>query len=309
MMCKSPVDEFVKIHGEEKLSDEEVMYDFIFKNIQRIFQTIQPKGAGKGLLEAMEESKYSTWSVYKREDMEDILCYKGRMVRFYSKNLHNDIDGGLVISRELGSLWTDIVWTGIADEGGVKLKGGKKPEKLLRRIIEMSTEPGDLVLDFFSGSGTTAAVAHKMKRQHISIEQLDYQENDTVQRLKNVINGDTSGISRAVNWKGGGSFVYIELMKLNDKFIDLLAEADSFEKIKKIWNKLVQTGFINYQVDPNLVNLESEVFKKLDLNSQKRLIFETLDKNQLYVNLSEINDVDYGVSELDKKLNKEFYGQ
>ena len=302
-------DEFVKVYGEEKLEDEQALYDFTFNNIRRIFRVIEPKGAGKGLLEAMAKSKYSTWAVYEREDNDDILCYKGQMVRFYSKNLHKDIDGNLVISRELGSLWSDVDWTGIASEGGVKLKGGKKPEKLLRRIIEMATEPGDLVLDFFSGSGTTAAVAHKMKRQYIAIEQLDYQNNDTVQRLKNVIHGDRTGISRHVRWKGGGSFIYMELMKLNDTFINLLAEAHSFEKIKEIWNKIIQNGFINYQVDPDLVNLDSESFKKLDIDSQKRLIFETLDKNQLYVNFSEINDLDYGISEFDKKLNKEFYGR
>ena len=303
------IDEFVKKYGEEKLKDEQALYDFTFQNIERIFRLIQPKGAGMGLLEAMEKSKDSTWSVYKREGKEDILCYKGQMVRFYSKNLRKDIDGNLVISRELGSLWTDIVWTGIANEGGVKLKGGKKPEKLLRRIIEMATEPGDLVLDFFSGSGTTAAVAHKMGRQYIAIEQLDYQENDTMQRLKNVINGDTTGISKSVGWKGGGSFIYMELMKLNDIFIKLLAEANSFVKIKEIWNKIIQNGFINYQVDPSLVNLDSEVFKKLSIDSQKHLIFETLDKNQLYVNLSELDDEDYNISEFDKKLNKEFYGR
>ncbi len=301
------IDEFVKVYGEEKLKDEQALYDFTFENIQRIFRTIQPKDAGEGLLEAMAKSKDSTWAVYEREGNDDIICYKGEMVRFYSKNLRKDIDGNLVISRELGSLWTDIVWTGIANEGGVKLKGGKKPEKLLRRIIEMATEPGDLVLDFFSGSGTTAAVAHKMKRQYIAIEQLDYQNNDTVQRLKNVIHGDRTGISGFVGWEGGGSFIYMELMKLNDKFVNLLAEANSFEKIKEIWNKIIQNGFINYQVDPSLVDLDSEVFKKLDIDSQKRLILETLDKNQLYVNLSEIDDVDYSISEFDKKLNKEFY--
>jgi adenine-specific DNA-methyltransferase len=148
-----------------------------------------------------------------------------------------------------------------------------------------------------------------MKRQYIAIEQLDYQNNDTVQRIKNVIHGDRTGISRYVGWKGGGSFIYMELMKLNDTFINLLAEAHSFEKIKEIWNKIIQNGFINYQVDPDLVNLDSESFKKLDIDSQKRLIFETLDKNQLYVNFSEINDLDYGISEFDKKLNKEFYGR
>jgi len=300
-------EEFVKIHGEEKLNDEEVMYDFVFKNIQRIFQTIQPKGAGKGLLEAMEESKNSTWSVYKRESKEDILCYKGRMVRFYSKNLHQDIDGNLVISRELGSLWTDIVWTGIADEGGVKLKGGKKPEKLLRRIIEMSTEPGDLVLDFFSGSGTTAAVAHKMGRRYIAVEQLDYGENDTVERLKNVINGDKSGISKVVNWKGGGSFVYAELLELNQKFIEKLQKVSTVNEMLDLYDDISNNAFLNYQIDKaDLLSSQVE-FSKLSLEEEKPILLDVLDLNHIYVNLDEIDDKEYGVSENIKKFNQEFY--
>ena len=173
----------------------------------------------------------------------------------------------------------------------------------------MATDPGDIVLDFYSGSGTTAAVAHKMKRQYIAVEQLDYGENDTLQRLKNVIHGDTTGISNDVGWKGGGSFVYMELMKLNAKFVDWLKEAESFESVKEIWEKIKESGFINYQVDKNEVDLESEDFRKLDLKTQKRLILEILDKNQLYVNFSEINDVYYNVSEREIKLNKEMYGE
>ena len=85
---------------------------------------------------------------------------------------------------------------------------GQKPELLIERIIQLSTEENDLILDFFMGSGTTCAVAHKMGRKYIGIEQLDYSENHSVVRLKNVIKGDQIGISKAVGWKGGGDFVY-----------------------------------------------------------------------------------------------------
>jgi adenine-specific DNA-methyltransferase len=299
--------EFSKQFIDPSVKDENQFYDFVFRNAGRIFETINPKFPGNDLKEAMIKSIENTWTVYKREKLDDIYCYKGRMVRFYSKNIHTDINGEEVLSKELGSLWTDIAWTGIAKEGGVKLKSGKKPEKLLRRIIEMATEPGDIVLDFYSGSGTTAAVAHKMKRQYIAVEQLDYGENDTLQRLKNVIHGDATGISNDVGWTGGGSFIYMELMKLNAKFVDWLKEAESFEIVKEIWGKIKENGFINYQVDKNDVDLESEDFRKLNLDTQKRLILEILDKNQLYVNFSEINDVYYNVSEGEIKLNKEMY--
>jgi len=84
----------------------------------------------------------------------------------------------------------------------------------------MATSENDIVMDFFLGSGTTAAVSHKMGRKYIGIEQLDYGENDSVVRLKNVINGDKTGIAKYINWNGGGSFIYAELKKWNQTYID-----------------------------------------------------------------------------------------
>lgn len=301
------MDEFIKQYGEENKDNEELLYKFVFENIDRIFQTIYPKGPGEGLKKAMEESRENTWAVYRRKGKEDILCYKGRMVRFYSKNLKRDINGNIIIGTELGSLWTDIAWQGIAPEGGVKLKHGKKPEKLLRRIIYMFTEPGDIVLDFFMGSGTTCAVAHKMGRQYIGVEQLDYGKNSAVVRLKNVINGDKTGISKEVNWQGGGDFVYMELMKLNEAFVEKIRDAETTDELLNIWEEMKYNGFLSYRVDPKLFDENMEEFKVLNLEEQKKLLLETLDYNDLYVNYSEIDDAIYGVSEEDKKLNKDFY--
>lgn len=302
------MDEFVKEYGKENEDEEELLYDFVFNNIERIFRIISPKAPGKGLRNAMEKSKKDTWAVYKRSEKEDILCYSGGMVRFYSKNLEEDINGDKIIGRELGSLWTDISWTGIAPEGGVKLKAGKKPEKLLRRIIHMATEPGDIVLDFFLGSGTTAAVAHKMGRRYIGIEQLDYGKNDSVVRLRNVINGDQTGISKDVNWNGGGSFVYCELLKWNQEFLDKARKAKSKKELMEIWKEMKEKAFLSYKVDPKAVDENAGQFDDLSLRDQKRFLTECLDKNQLYVNLSEIDDEQYGVSEDDKRLNRQFYG-
>jgi len=190
----------------------------------------------------------------------------------------------------------------------VSLPAGKKPEFLLYRIIEMSTEPGDIVLDFFLGSGTTAAVVHKMGRQYIGIEQLDYGENSAIVRLKNVINGDRSGISKLANWHGGGDFIYMELMKLNEHFIEKIQDAKDKETLLSIWEEMKLNGFLSYRVDPKLFDENIEEFKGLSIDEQKRLLLETLDKNYLYVNYSEIDDEEYGVSEEDKKLNKKFYG-
>ena len=103
-----------------------------------------------------------------------------------------------------------------------------KPEALLKRIIEISTKEGDLIMDFFAGSGTTLAVAHKMKRRWIGIEQMDYIESITKERLKKVIAGEQGGVSKALNWQGGGSFVYLELMPLNAVYKNKILRNSSF---------------------------------------------------------------------------------
>jgi adenine-specific DNA-methyltransferase len=110
-----------------------------------------------------------------------------------------------------GDFWQDIKTTGLGDEGGVDFTNGKKPEALLRRIIGMTTEPGDWVLDAFAGSGTTGAVAHKMKRQWIMIEFGDQCQTHILPRLRSVVDAsDTSGVSRILDWKGGGGFRYFQ---------------------------------------------------------------------------------------------------
>ena len=177
----------------------------------------------------------------------------------------------------------------------------------IKKIIEIATKPGDIVLDFFMGTGTTCAVAHKMGRQYIGIEQLDYEENSAVIRLKNVINGDQTGISKEVNWQGGGDFIYMELMKLNETFIEKIRDTKTTEKLLNIWEDMKHSGFLSYRVDPRLFDENIEEFKALDLDEQKKLLLEMLDYNDLYVNYSEIDDAIYNISEMDKKLNKEFY--
>lgn len=89
--------------------------------------------------------------------------------------------------------------------------GSPKPELLMKTLLEITTKPGDLVLDFFLGSGTTCAVAHKMNRQYIGVEQMDFINNIIVPRLQKVIAGEQGGISKVVNWKSGGAFNYMEL--------------------------------------------------------------------------------------------------
>jgi len=253
------------------------------------------------------KSKNVSKKIFKIErNGETIFVRDGRQMYFYSSKV-KDLNGEITPAKPLTNLWTDIPYNGIGKEGGVRLKNGKKPEKLLKRIIDISTKKNDIVLDFHLGSGTSAAVSHKMNRQYIGIEQLDYPGNDSIIRLKNVINGDSTGISEKVNWKGGGEFIYLELKKFNEAFIEKIEEAKDTKTLFKIWEEMKDRSFLNYNVDLKKQEENIEEFKLLSLKEQKKLLLELLDKNQLYVNLSSMNDKDFKVTEDERKVTKDFY--
>lgn len=185
--------------------------------------------------------------------------------------------------------------------------GYAKPENLVKTIMEVTTCEGDLVMDFFSGSGTTAAVAHKMGRRYIGCEQIDNQIELNKKRLFQVIEGEQGGVSKAVGWQGGDSFVYCELAKANDKFADEIEQAETSEQLKDIWGRMKATDYLNYKVDIKEVDANAESFDGLSLEDQKRFLIECLDKNLLYVALSDIDSNEYGVTEEDRRLTREFY--
>ncbi len=205
---------------------------------------------------------------------------------------------------------------------GSDLFGTPKPERLAQRIIHIATNPGDCVLDFFAGSATTAAVAHKMGRQFITVEQMDYTPTITVERLRKVVgqkvqkNGkmfeeiefDRGGISEEVGWQGGGSFIYCELMQWNQQYIDQIESASTPGELQSIWQEMQEKAFLSYRLDVKQFDEHASDFAALSLDDQKKFLLESLDKNQLYVNLSEMDDVTYSVSEEDKTLNRKFYG-
>lgn len=193
----------------------------------------------------------------------------------------------------------------INDENGENFKG-QKPEELLKRIIESSTQENDLVLDFFAGSGTTLAVAHKMKRKWIGIEQMDYIETITKERLKKVIGGEQGGISKAINWQGGGNFVYAELMSLNAIYKEKIQNLNDEKELDNIYQKLKTKAFLDYRVDINEI-LKDKEFENLDLESKKEILKFVLDSNMDYVLYDDIKDEDYTISSEVAELNKIFY--
>lgn len=189
---------------------------------------------------------------------------------------------------------------------GEAVFGTPKPEKLIQRIIQLSSEEGDTILDFFMGSGTTQAVAHKMKRKYIGIEQMEYIESVSVERMKKVIAGEQGGISEDMNWQGGGEFVYCELKNNAQTFKDNIIAAQSTEDLSQLLNIAKKSSFLSYRLDPR--KLKEKEFLELSFAEQKQLLLEIIDQNNLYVNFSDIDDDTYGILEDEKKLNKEFYG-
>ncbi|MFO7745501.1 MAG: site-specific DNA-methyltransferase [Psychroflexus sp.] len=307
---------------KEGLTEKEVYY----KYYEKIFQTAMPQSSIRPRvmeevnkrniehdffsIEYIPKTGKNKGSVYEQ-------FYKGNSFRLLAwlKDVVEFKDDELCKKDLLGTYWDYVKDTkNLSKEGQVILNNGKKPELLLKNIIECSTVENDIVLDMFLGSGTTAAVAHKMGRQYIGIEQLEYGDNDSITRLKNVINGDQSGISKAVNWKGGSDFIYCELMKYNEAFVDKIKKCSSQMNMIKIWKEIAENSFLNWYVNPEIPEEAVRDFEEIGksengIEKQKKLLMELLNKNQLYVNLSEINDRDFGVSEEDKKLNKFFYGE
>lgn len=182
-----------------------------------------------------------------------------------------------------------------------------KPEKLIQQILKIGSNEEDIVLDFFMGSGTTQAVAHKMNRQYIGIEQMDYINTVSVPRLEKVIEGEQGGISKEVDWEGGGSFVYAELATLNDEYVQDVQASKSEEELEIVLSTMKERAYLNFKVDLEKVSLEEEGYKKLTLEEKKEVLIQVLDMNQLYLSYSEMEDEQYEILEDVKAFNHSFY--
>lgn len=168
----------------------------------------------------------------------------------------------------------------------------------------VANDKNAIILDFFAGSGTTAHAVLELNkedggnRRFIICEQMHYVETVTKQRVWQVIKNNKQD-----------SFVYCELMEWNEAYVSRIHKAKTSQELLSLWEEMQDKAFISYKVDPKSINENIKDFKELSLDEQKRLLIEDLDKNQLYVNYSEIEDADYKVSETDKKLNRMFYGE
>ena len=240
-----------------------------------------------------------------------IFYYAKQKINVFFNKLTFEVKqpSGDISNKPYKDVWTDIKnFSGFLGARDLKIDfNTRKPEHLIKRILLASSNPNDIVLDYHIGSGTTCAVAHKMGRQYIGVEQMEYVDGIVISRLKDVIMGEKEGISKEENWKGGGDFVYMELAKWNEEWIEKIRKAKTGKELAKLWGAMKETAFLSYKVDPKTVDASTKDFAGLSTANQKKFLIECLDKNQLYVNLSEIEDKEYEVSKEDKALNKNFY--
>ncbi|MBK9292470.1 MAG: hypothetical protein IPM52_12710 [Bacteroidetes bacterium] len=187
-------------------------------------------------------------------------------------------------------------WWKMAVAARIRVDGKKrtgylteKPYKLIERIIKAHSNKNDVILDFFAGSGTTGFVSNYLERQFILIEQLENTHSIIKDRFNQI------------------DYSYFELKEYNNTFINLIQEAKNTETLLQIWEQMKAKSFLNYNVDIKKQEEHIEEFKALSLAQQKQHLCEILDKNQLYVNLSSLNDADFACTEEEKKVTQDFY--
>ena len=207
----------IAIKAARKLvkDDPNEMDQFVLDNASSVIQPARPdyNNVGQDTRDAIDKSLERPEEIFRviREGYSDIYLKDGQRILFYSDKI-KIVDGQSISGEPLTTLWDDILSNNIHKEGGIEFPKGKKPEALIKRCFELATKSGDLVMDSFAGSGTTAAVALKMQLRWITIEMGEHAKSHTAPRLKSVVEGtDPSGISIDVGWKGGSGFRFCTL--------------------------------------------------------------------------------------------------
>lgn len=235
---------------------------------------------------------------------ENLIVKKGNSLyqKYYEEKAKN--------SRKTTTTWWDNGFLTSSATGELKTLmesenpfSNPKNINLLKHIVDLWVrEKDDIVLDFFAGSSTTAQAVLDLNkedggtRQFILCEQMEYVENVTTERIKKVIEKNQQG-----------SFIYFELKKYNEIFIEQIQEANTSEELLEIWEAMKERSFLNYNIDIKAQDNHIEEFKSLSIEQKKQHLVQLLDKNQLYVPFSAMNDVTYGVTEDEKNLTKAFY--
>ena len=290
-----------------KKNDIENNLQFLYDNAWRIFRTVSmPSQNNKKIaLESRDKLNQTLFPIITPQN--EMYLIKGDFDESVTKPRMKIIFANNYLMVNVCDLWTDIKTTGLDNEGVVKLSNGKKPEALMGRIIKMFSNENDIVLDAFAGTGSTAAVSLKLKRKFITLEQLNNHINLAKKRLKSVILGETSGISKDVNWQGGGSFVYAELMEKNGGFVRDVEKAANTTELLAVFDRMKNMADFDFRVDLDKFKAELNTFESLA--DQKRELLRILDKNQLYYNYANIDDANVRdlIADHDYKFNQNFY--
>lgn len=289
------------------------LYYPIYKTKNNLFSLEKTNDSDKEILPHKHKNDDGRWMWSKKKfesDKNDLFEENGIM---YIKHYYVPGEDQNIYEQE--RTWLDkfqnakgtLTLNEIFDEKGIF--NNPKPEELLEFIVSLSSSPSDIILDYHLGSGTTAAVAHKMNRQYIGVEQMDYIKTVSVERLKKVIEGEQGGISKSVNWQGGGSFVYLELAKKNEKALEQISNCKSLEELVQLFDVLCTKYFLHYNVRIKEFRKETESkrFKQLNLKQQKEMFCRMLDLNQLYVNADDRHDKNTGLSKNDIAITEDFY--
>ncbi len=240
---------------------------------ENLMYPIQNPNTGETYLPPPGRHWRTTQSEYERFLKEGRIVFgkNGTSKPQLKRYLTEASDKGQVLT----TLWNDLDTTTNATKHSQQLFLGQpftnpKPENLIERVLTLASKPGDLVLDSFLGSGTTAAVAHKMGRRWIGVEMGDHVYTHCLPRLQKVINGeDQGGITKTVNWQGGGGFKFYELgstLIVTDKHgRQVISDKYNPDMLAAAMCKLM-----GYKYAPN-----KETYWKQGYSSEKNFIFTT----------------------------------
>lgn len=243
--------------------DSELL-EFVINNAKRVIRpaSLDENSISADAVELKKLSKQNPNKIFhlQRDDKNDYFILNGSGLLFYKDRLIT-VGGRLVPGEPISDIWDDVLPNDLHNEGGVSLRKGKKPERLLHRIIEMSTKKEELVLDFFAGSATSCAVAQKSQRKWIGVEQGDYFKNITLTRMKNTLYGDKSGVTSDTDWKGGGFFKYMRLESYEDTLNNLQLTRNNTQELALNSNPKFKEGYmLHYMLDVesqgSLLNLD-----------------------------------------------------
>ncbi len=307
LLDKAKYSSLSEVYKKENIQEKDKL-KFNFDNAYRIFRTTSVSEKATLQLVKLKKLKYTNVFFSQITPQNKMYIIKGDFDENKKKPRTQVIFSDDYLEYNPGDFWTDIKTTGLDNEGaGVEFKNSKKPEALISRILEMITNENDLVLDSFLGSGTTAAVAHKMNRKYIGIEMGEHAYTHCKVRLDKVISGeDKGGITKNVNWQGGGAYRFYELAPTlinEDKFGEMVINKEYSPEMLANAVALHE----GYNFNPN-----KEIFWKQSKSTENSYLFVTtkyVDINFLNSIKNDMEDEEYLViacKNYDKVLEKKY---